>query len=94
MVGRHSQEILNSIAANVRREREKRGLTQEALAEAADLGSRFVQQVEGAAVNLSIDPLVRLADALEIPVVTLFRKADLPPKRGRGRPPVKKRTAR
>jgi transcriptional regulator with XRE-family HTH domain len=72
------------LAANVRRLRAGRGLTQAELAEAAGLEPRSIRAVEGAKTAPRLDTIVRLADALEVPIGDLFAAARLPnPKRGR-----------
>jgi transcriptional regulator with XRE-family HTH domain len=76
---------LRFIAANTRRWRLRRGLTQEGLAELADLDLRFIQRIERGSTNLSISVLVALADALEVNPTALFRAAKLDPARP-GRP--------
>jgi transcriptional regulator with XRE-family HTH domain len=77
--------VLRSVAANVRSLRTQHGLTQEALAEAADLDLTYVQRVERAAVNLSLRVLVSLANALQTTPDLLLAPAVLEPAR-RGRP--------
>jgi transcriptional regulator with XRE-family HTH domain len=83
---------LQSVAANVRRLRLRRGLTQEALAERAGLDLSYEQRVERGATNLSMGVLVALARALGVPPGLLLRKARLAPLR-RGRPRKGPRTA-
>ncbi len=84
MHSREAAALLGYIAANVRRLREKRGLSQERFAEAAGLDSRFTQRVERGRVNFSIETLVRLAAALDTTPGALLRRAHLsPPKPGR-----------
>lgn len=70
--------------------RVRQGLTQEKLAELADLDLRFIQRLERAESNVGVFALCDLADALSVPVGALFRKAELPPVT-KGRPPAKKR---
>ena len=82
-------DILQTIGANVRRRRERLGLTQEALAEAADLDLSFVQRVERGETNVSVAVLVRIAGVLGLRPALLFRAARIPEIK-RGRP--KKRT--
>jgi len=83
----HSREtagLLGYIAANVRRLREKRGLSLERFAEEAGLDFRFTQRVERGRLNFSIETLVRLAAALDTTPGALLRRARLsPPKPGR-----------
>ena len=84
-----AETVLTYIAANVRRTRIRRGLTQEALAELAEIDVTYVQRVERAEVNLSINVLVALADALEVAPTRLLRRAVMPARRV-GRPRKKK----
>jgi transcriptional regulator with XRE-family HTH domain len=84
-------EFLNSIAANVRRVRALRGLTQEALAERAGQDLSYLQRVEAGRTNLSVGVLHALAVALEVPPSLHVRKARLASVR-RGRPPNRTRS--
>ena len=52
------------VAKNVRRFRERLGLSQESLAEKADLHWTYVSGVERGRYNISLASLVRLAKAL------------------------------
>lgn len=56
--------------------REDRGLTQEKLAEKADLHTNYVSSVERGERNLSLHNIARLAYALEIPVSALVQCLD------------------
>jgi len=60
------------IAANLRRLRAKRGLSQEALADRAGIHRTYVGSVERAERNISIDNVCRLADALGVDVRELL----------------------
>jgi len=53
----------------------ERGLTQEQVAERADVDVTHVQKVEAATVNLTIATLVRLATGLDVPIRDLFEPA-------------------
>ena len=77
--------FLESIAANVRRLRIRRGYTQGVLAERSGQDLSYVQRIERGATNLSVAVLFALARALEVPPGMLVRKARLAPVR-RGRP--------
>lgn len=79
------REVLAYLAANVRRLRKKRALTQELLAERADLDLTTEQRIERAATNITLEVLVKLADALGVPPGRLLRAAKLGPIQ-RGRP--------
>jgi transcriptional regulator with XRE-family HTH domain len=78
--------LLLYIAANVRQIRSKRGLTQEALAEAVGVDLRFIQKVESGKASISLGTLVALAEALAVKPGVLLKEAELPEvKRGRPR---------
>jgi transcriptional regulator with XRE-family HTH domain len=86
MPSAHVLEVLGSVAANVRRLRLQRGLTQERLAEAAELDLSYVQRVERASVNASLAVLAALAFALGVRPAKLLAHAKAPVvKRGRPR---------
>ena len=63
-----------TFAANVRQLREARGLSQEALAQAAKLHRTYVGSIERAERNVSIDNMERLAAALRVPLPDLLRE--------------------
>jgi len=77
------------IAANVRKWRLQRGLTQEALIELTGLDRRHLQRIERGQENITLASLVGLANALEVTPSMLFRPAELAPAK-RGRPPKKR----
>ncbi len=79
-------QVQRFVAANTRRLRKTRGLTQEALSERAGLGPVHLRSIERGVENVTLATRVALADALEVPPGHLFRKAILPPARP-GRPP-------
>ncbi|KYG01441.1 Cro/Cl family transcriptional regulator [Sorangium cellulosum] len=80
------EAVLVYIAANLRRLRQKRGMTQEGLAEAAELDLRTLQDIEGMRQSVSLGALVRLANALDVSPGVLLRPAEMPEiKRGRPR---------
>lgn len=55
---------LRSIGGSVRRERIRRNITQEKLAELVDLNIRTVQKIEAGDVNILVTTLLRLQKAL------------------------------
>lgn len=61
-------------AANLRRVRTDRGLSQEALASEAKLHRTYVGSVERGERNISIDNMEKLARALRVPLVDLLRE--------------------
>lgn len=62
--------------ATLRGFREAQALTQEALAERADLHTNYVSSVERGERNLSLHNIVRLAYALDMEVSVLLRPLD------------------
>jgi transcriptional regulator with XRE-family HTH domain len=61
------------LAISIIRLRAKRGLTQEALAFEAGLHRTFIAHVERQARNISLDNIEKIADALGVSVMELFR---------------------
>jgi transcriptional regulator with XRE-family HTH domain len=53
-----------NFGANVRRERTQKGMTQERLAELADLSLRNIQRVEAGEINVLMTTVVRIRRAL------------------------------
>lgn len=60
------EEVTRRIAQNVRQLRLEKGLTQEGLAHYAQIATRHLQKVEAAEVNITIDTLTNLANALNV----------------------------
>jgi transcriptional regulator with XRE-family HTH domain len=87
------QRTLTSIAANIRRIRERRGLTQERLAELAHLEPRTIQHIETGKANPTIGVVVTIAVALGVRTSALLRPAKLV-RRPVGRPRRRKRRSR
>jgi len=56
---------IKKLAANIRRERSAKNLTQEKLAELADLHLRSVQKIEAGQINLLITTVFRIKRALK-----------------------------
>jgi transcriptional regulator with XRE-family HTH domain len=61
------QTQLKRFGASVRRERTGKGLTQERLAEFADLNLRTVQKIEAGQLNILLTTLIRIRHALKCP---------------------------
>jgi len=55
---------LKALGANIRRERTRKGMTQECLAEEVDLNIRTVQKIEAGEVNILVTTVLRLERAL------------------------------
>ena len=61
-------------AANIRRIRLEKKLTQEQVAELADLHTNYISSVERAERNISICNIERIAFALEVPMHALLQE--------------------
>ena len=61
------KSILRQLGANIRRERTARAVTQERLAELADLNIRTVQKIEAGSINVLITTVLRIHQALDCP---------------------------
>lgn len=72
--GASLEDLKERIAANVRQRREERGLTQESLAAVARLHGRHLQRIESGAANVTLESLVRLAEALDVDPTDLLEK--------------------
>lgn len=66
-------KLLKQLKNNIRAERQKIGLSQEALADKADLDRSYVGGVERGERNVSLINIVRLARALGVAPVNLLR---------------------
>ena len=84
---------LASLAANIRALREKRGWTQEQLAETAGLATRYVQTLESPKANPRAGVLVAIAQALDVEIGRLFKPATFEA-REPGRPYGRRRSRR
>ncbi|HMO04423.1 MAG TPA: helix-turn-helix transcriptional regulator [Kiritimatiellia bacterium] len=74
MIKRHAS--LTSFGGNLRKAREAKKLTQEALAEIAGLDSTYISGIERGLRNPSLLSMLRIAQALETTVSELGRGID------------------
>src|SRR5215213_4357704 len=79
----HGRAVRTRVGRTIRRLRQQRALTQERLAELAGNGWKHIGQVERGEVNVGLDVLAQIADALSVGLGDLF--ADVPARR-RSRP--------
>lgn len=79
------ERVLDDVGRRVGEIRRARGWTQQDLADSLEVTLRHVQAVEGGAQNLSLKALVRVANALGVPLAALL---EAPERRRRapGRP--------
>jgi len=80
MPGRHrprarKSQIATRIGTVVRQRREAAGLTQERLAEKADLSKNYIGNVERAEQEVSITALIKIAAGLGVPASILLADA-------------------
>ncbi len=69
---KHHHRALDSFGKNVKRQREAKGLTQEKLAEKAELDPTYISGIERGVRNPSILSVVRIAKALGTDSADLF----------------------
>ncbi|MBI4230992.1 MAG: helix-turn-helix transcriptional regulator [Planctomycetes bacterium] len=69
------RKILRRIGENVRRERLRRGLSQERLGFEAGLHRNYIGFAERAERSITVVNIVRIAKALRVPIQGLFRGA-------------------
>ena len=60
------QSVLIQLGKRVRALREQRGISQEALADLADIHRNYISQIEGGKRNLSFFNVVKIARALKV----------------------------
>jgi transcriptional regulator with XRE-family HTH domain len=65
---------LKSFGRNVQRERLRRNLTQEKLAELVELNHRTIQKIEAGGLNILLTTILRLQKALKCPWENLLGK--------------------
>jgi len=71
-----ASRALELLGRTIRMERKKRGLSQETLAEAADLNRSYLSHIERGTANVTLLAVLRIARALGIEVTVLL--ADFP----------------
>ena len=63
-----------TLGANLRAERHRRNLTQEALAEQLDMTSRYLAGIERGERNLTLDSIETLAEQLDVDPHSLLKR--------------------
>jgi transcriptional regulator with XRE-family HTH domain len=72
----HRHPSLKALGRNLRRQREKRGFTQEKLGELAELDPTYISGIERGIRNPSLLSLLRIAKGLGVPVADLCKGVD------------------
>lgn len=70
----HTEELLRRLGSNIRRLRQDKRLTQEALAQTAGINDKELTHIEAGRRNVTIDTLVALARALAVTPGSLLEK--------------------
>lgn len=71
-----TRKMRRLVARNVRRYRKQKGLTQKELAQRARIDRTHLARFESQGVNVSLDVMFRLAEALDIPAKALLGEAE------------------
>jgi transcriptional regulator with XRE-family HTH domain len=66
-----------ALGAAIRAERQRLGLTQEALGDRADLQARYLGGVERGEINVALENLLRIVNALDTTLEELARRAQV-----------------
>ena len=69
-------DIWLAIGLNILHYRKEQGLTQMQLAEKCDISRTHMQRIETAAASCTLDTLMDIAEALDIPLKKLFEFRD------------------
>jgi transcriptional regulator with XRE-family HTH domain len=67
-------DMVQTVGAAIRKRRQARGLSVHALGRMAGMDASMLSKVERGIVQTSLDRYVLLAEALEVPISTLFRR--------------------
>jgi len=77
-------DLRSLFAANLRRLRHERGLSQEQLAHDADINRTYISKLEKGSTYVGLEIIGKLADVLEIDPVEFFKKVPKRTSRGMG----------
>ena len=72
----NNTNIYDTVRINIRKYRKIKGMTQQELADAADLSHGYIREIESLkmGVTFSLDAVEKIANALEIPFYLLFEE--------------------
>ncbi len=72
-----NNEILQKLGRNICAERNRAGLSQEELAEKANMNEKHLGQIERGQINPKITTIIAIMEALDLPFEALYKsKAD------------------
>jgi len=71
-VPKRAEAVAKAVGNRIRHLRQKKGLSQEALADEAGMHRTYMWGIERGHRNPSLGHLTRIADALEVPLASLF----------------------
>ena len=69
--------ITTMVGMRLRSYRQQKGMTQEELAEKAELHPTYIGQVERGEKNATLESIAKIAAALDVPLSQLFEKLDV-----------------
>lgn len=70
---RDTQTVLRDLGLRIRELRQQAGLTQEGAAERLGMLTPNYARIEQGRSNVTVDTLVRIANALDVPLVEMFK---------------------
>ena len=72
----NNTNIYDTVRINIRKYRKLKGMTQQELADAADLSHGYIREIESLkmGVTFSLDAVEKIASALEIEIKKLFEE--------------------
>jgi transcriptional regulator with XRE-family HTH domain len=73
---RHN-DLSKSFAVILRKHRKSKGVTQETLAEKADIASKMVSLIERGEINPTLNLMDSLAQGLDVPLNQLIKEAEI-----------------
>jgi transcriptional regulator with XRE-family HTH domain len=78
-MARTAHPLLQTLGVTIRSLRRERGLSQEALADLAQIDRSYMSSVERGLRNISVLNIARIAKALDVPVRDLLGPREVPP---------------
>lgn len=68
---------MKTLGRNIRLLREAQGLKAREVAEKSDLTPAYISRVENGQVKVSVDVIMRIADAMEVPTAAFFKDDEI-----------------